>query len=120
VTVNGRSYDVEVASGGAVQHIAPRVSVADVPAATVPAPAVAAKRLLDDGGAHNIKAPLAGTVLRVLVAADQEVGVGDVLFVLEAMKMEIEVRAPCAGAAVAIAVRQGDAVEVGRVLAQLG
>jgi oxaloacetate decarboxylase alpha subunit len=118
VVVNGRSYDVEVASSGAMQHIATRVSIADVPATAKPAPA-AAKRLLDDGPVHNVKAPLAGTVLRVLCVADQEVQAGDVMFVLEAMKMEIEVRAPCAGAAAAIAVRQGDAVEAGRVLAQL-
>jgi oxaloacetate decarboxylase alpha subunit len=120
VTVNGRSYDVEVAPGGAVQHIAARVAGAGVPAGALPAAApAAAKRLLEDGPVHNVKAPLAGTVLRVLCVADQEVGQGDVMFVLEAMKMEVEVRAPCAGAAAAIAVRQGDAVEVGRVLAQL-
>jgi oxaloacetate decarboxylase alpha subunit len=118
VTVNGRSYDVEVASGGAVQQIAPRVSVADVPAAATPSPA-AVKRLLDDAPVHDVKAPLAGTVLRVLCVANQEVQAGDVMFVLEAMKMEIEVRAPRNGAAATIAVRQGDAIEAGRVLAQL-
>jgi oxaloacetate decarboxylase alpha subunit len=115
VTVNGRSYEVEVAASGAVQRVAP---LGDVPA-VAPTPPAAAKRLLDDGGARDVKAPLAGTVLRVLVAADQEVQAGDILFVLEAMKMEIEVRAPCAGATGAIAVRQGDAVETGRVLAQI-
>jgi biotin carboxyl carrier protein len=91
-----------------------------VPAAALPeTPAAAARRLLENGAVHNVKAPLAGTVLRVLCVADQEVHAGDVVFVLEAMKMEIEVRAPHGGAAVAIAVRQGDAVEAGRVLAQL-
>jgi oxaloacetate decarboxylase alpha subunit len=114
VTVNGRSYDVEVANGGA----SPRLSAASAPAAAVPAPS--GKRLLEQvAGAQSVKAPLAGTVLRVLVVAEQRVQSGDVLFVLEAMKMEVEVRAPSGGSAAAIAVRQGDAVEVGRVLAQL-
>jgi oxaloacetate decarboxylase alpha subunit len=115
VTVNGRSYDVDVAPNGAVQRVAPLATVAD----PTQAPAAAARRLFDDGAARDVKAPLAGTVLRVLVTAEQEVREGDVLFVLEAMKMEIEVRAPCTGATGAIAVRQGDSVEAGRVLAQL-
>jgi len=118
ITVNGRSYDVEVASGGAVIAVAPRLSVATTPAAA--APASTPRRTLEPPpGAHNVKAPLAGTVLRVLCATGQSVQTGDVLLVLEAMKMEVEVRAPHAGSVATIGVRQGDAVEVGRVLAQL-
>jgi oxaloacetate decarboxylase alpha subunit len=67
-----------------------------------------------------VKAPLAGTVLRVLAAVEQNVQTGEVLLVLEAMKMEVEVRAPRAGTIAEIGVRQGDAVDVGRVLVQLG
>jgi oxaloacetate decarboxylase alpha subunit len=120
VTVNGRSYDVEVASGGTVTHATPRLSVATAPLAAVPAPASTPRRALEPApGAHNVKAPLAGTVLRVLVTTGQSVQAGDVLLVLEAMKMEVEVRAPHAGSVATIAVRQGDVVEVGRVLAQL-
>jgi oxaloacetate decarboxylase (Na+ extruding) subunit alpha len=118
VTVNGTSYDVEVTSGGAVDRIAPRASVATRLAAALPA-ANPARAQEAPAGAQTVKAPLAGTVLRVLAAVDQPVQAGDVMLVLEAMKMEVEVRAPLAGTVAAIGVRQGDVVEVGRVLAQL-
>jgi oxaloacetate decarboxylase alpha subunit len=115
VTVNGRHYDVEVAPSGALQRVAPLAPRANTVASTTPA----ARPVLDEGPARDVKAPLAGTVLRVLTAGDQAVREGDILFVLEAMKMEIEVRAPCAGVTRTVTVRQGDAVDVGRVLTQL-
>jgi oxaloacetate decarboxylase alpha subunit len=110
VTVDGRSYAVEVAEGGAVQSIAPRPAAPAPSAAPAAAPAAAAQR---------VAAPLAGTVLRVLCGTGQSVQSGEVLAVLEAMKMEVEVRAPRAGTVAAIAIRQGDAVEVGRTLVEL-
>ncbi len=120
VTVNGRSYDVAVASGGNVEHATPRVSVATVPtAATAPTPAPRRAASEQPAGGTSVKAPLAGTVLRVLTGTGQGVQSGDVLLVLEAMKMEVEVRAPQAGTVAEIAVRQGDAVEVGRALVRL-
>ncbi len=120
VTVNGRSYDVAVASGGNVEHATPRVSVATVPtAATAPTPAPRRAASEQPAGGTSVKAPLAGTVLRVLAGTGQGVQSGDVLLVLEAMKMEVEVRAPQAGTVAEIAVRQGDAVEVGRALVRL-
>jgi oxaloacetate decarboxylase alpha subunit len=118
ITVNGKSYDVEVTSGGAVNRVAPRVSAATVPTAALPA-APPARAQEPPAGAQTVKAPLAGTVLRVLAAVDQPVQAGDVLLVLEAMKMEVEVRAPHAGTVAAIGVRQGDVVEVGRSLVHL-
>jgi oxaloacetate decarboxylase (Na+ extruding) subunit alpha len=110
VTVNGRSYDVEVSSGGSVERITHVGRGADRRPESAQEPA---------GEAQDVAAPLAGTILRVLVAPGQRVGSGDVLLVLEAMKMEIEVRAPKAGTVARIAVKDGDAVEVGRTLAQL-
>jgi oxaloacetate decarboxylase alpha subunit len=118
VKVNGKTYDVEVASGGAVDHVTPRVSVATAPTAAMPAPNPARAQEAP-ASAQTVKAPLAGTVLRVLAGVDQHVQAGDVLLVLEAMKMEVEVRAPHAGTVAAIGVRQGDVVEVGRALAHL-
>jgi len=120
VMVNGRSYDVEVAPSGAVGAPSPRGSGATTPIARARVPSAPKRAHEAPPGAHAVKAPLAGTVLRVLVSLDQPVQSGDVLMVLEAMKMEVEVRAPQAGIVTEIAVRQGDAVEVGRVLALLG
>jgi oxaloacetate decarboxylase (Na+ extruding) subunit alpha len=115
VTVNGRSYDVEVAGTGSSAPL--RVSVATAPAQAAPAPAP--RRAADAANGLGVKAPLAGTVLRVLTSTGHNVQSGDILLVLEAMKMEVEVRAPRPGTISEIAVRQGDAVEVGRVLALL-
>ena len=66
--------------------------------------------------ARQIKAPLAGTVVRVMVGVGETVNAGDVLIVLEAMKMEAEVQAPAAGTVAAIRVRGGDSVQLGQIL----
>ena len=106
VSVNGRTYDVVVSDAGAVESIAPAAGQGG--SAAQPA------------AAEPVRAPLAGTIVRVLVREGQQVGPGDVLLVLEAMKMETEIRAPQAGVVVNLAVKPGDAVEVGRVLLELG
>ncbi len=108
VTVNGRTYDVVVAAGGAVESIAPAA------AAAPPAPPAPAEP------AEPVRAPLAGNIIRVLAREGQRVSSGEVLVVLEAMKMETEIRASKPGVVRNVAVKQGDAVEVGRPLLQLG
>ena len=72
------------------------------------------------GDGEGIKAPLAGSVARVLVKEGQEIEAGDVLIVLEAMKMETEITAPAGGTVTAVLVSAGDAVTGGQVLVQLG
>ncbi len=103
VTVSGKRYVVEVEEGG-------EVSAVSVASNTQPPPAA--------GGAP-INAPLAGNIFKVNVGAGDRVSEGDVLIILEAMKMETEVRAPRSGIIAAVKVSVGDSVSVGDVLLDL-
>ncbi|HOZ72723.1 MAG TPA: biotin/lipoyl-binding protein, partial [Spirochaetales bacterium] len=90
VTVNGQSYDVGVEElGASASYAAPvaQAPAAAAPVAPVPAAAPAAPA---PAGATTVKAPMPGTVLSIKVAAGQAVKRGDVLLILEAMKMENE------------------------------
>jgi len=106
VTVNGQSYVVEVAEGG---------DVSSVQSAAPAAPAAAAP----SGGGEALPAPLAGTIVKINVAAGDSVASGDVVLILEAMKMETEVRASRAGSVAEVCVKVGDAVNVGDALIKL-
>jgi oxaloacetate decarboxylase alpha subunit len=102
VTVNGQAYVVEVQAGGDVSNIAP------VASAAAPAPAA--------GQGEVISAPLAGNIFKVNVNVGEHVQQGDVILILEAMKMETEIRAPQAGTINMISVSEGDSVTVGDAL----
>jgi oxaloacetate decarboxylase alpha subunit len=106
VVVNGTGYDVTVSAGGAISSVAP----AATPAAA-PAPAAS--------GGTVVEAPLAGNIFKVNVTAGQSVAAGDVVMILEAMKMETEVRAASGGTVASIAVKEGDAVHTGDPLLTL-
>ncbi|WP_420600120.1 sodium-extruding oxaloacetate decarboxylase subunit alpha [Neptuniibacter sp.] len=106
ITVNGQNYVVQVTEGGDISAVAP----AAAPAAPAAAPA---------GDAEAVPAPLAGNIWKVQVAAGQAVQEGDVLVILEAMKMETEVRAARAGTVSSVDVKEGDAVQVGDTLLTL-
>jgi len=71
------------------------------------------------GGGEVITSPMAGNIFSVMVSAGQTVAEGDVVIILEAMKMETEVRARSGGTVSSIAVKEGDAVAVGQVLINL-
>jgi oxaloacetate decarboxylase alpha subunit len=109
VKVNGQSYVVEVTEGGDVSAIAP-VSQAAAPAA----PAVVST------AGVPLPAPLAGNIFKVHVEIGDKVQAGDVIVILEAMKMETEVRAPEAGIVSEVNVKVGDSVTVGQALITLG
>ena len=104
VTVEGHAYDVLVAPGGQVTQVQPAAE--STPQATPP----------PTGSARNIPAPLAGNIFKINVAAGQAVKPGDIVMILEAMKMETEVRASESGTVQAVLVKEGDAVQVGDVL----
>ena len=108
VKVDGQSYVVEVAEGGDVSAIAP------VSQATAPAPVPAS------GAGAALAAPLAGNIFNVNVVVGDSVAAGDVIVILEAMKMETEVRATQAGTVSGVSVKVGDAVAVGDTLITVG
>lgn len=110
VTVNGTTYDVCVEEVG-------EVAAASAPVAA--APAVAPAPVAAPVAGENVCAPMPGTILSVAVSAGQAVKKGDVLCVLEAMKMENEIYAPRDGEISAVSVAKGESVESGKVLVVL-
>ncbi|SDH08970.1 oxaloacetate decarboxylase, alpha subunit [Vibrio xiamenensis] len=107
ITVNNQSYVVSVNEGGDVSQVA-----------AAPAPAAAPTATPAQGG-EPMNAPLAGNIWKVHAKPGDAVEEGQVLLILEAMKMETEIRAPRAGQIASIDVTEGDAVDVGAPLLQL-
>ncbi|WP_448548321.1 sodium-extruding oxaloacetate decarboxylase subunit alpha [Thalassotalea fusca] len=108
VSVDGKVYEVVVAPSGAIQSVN-----------TTSASDAAIKQTASVSAEETLNAPLAGNIFKVLVAEGEHVEAGDVVIVMEAMKMETEVRAVSAGEIVQINVREGDSVTVGEVLLSL-
>lgn len=108
VNVNGTVYEVAVE----VMDGAPAAPAA----AAAPAPAPVAA----PAGGEKVASPMPGTILAVNVSNGQTVKKGDVLFVLEAMKMENEIMAPCAGTVASVSVTKGAAVDTGALLCVIG
>ena len=130
VTLNDRTYEVEVEAGKAMlldeyAAVAPAAAVAAPVAASAaapaaapaPAPAPAAAPAPVAGEAVN--APMPGNILKVNVTAGQSVNEGDVLVILEAMKMENEIMAPKAGTVAQVLVSKGSTVDTGATLVVL-
>ena len=110
VKVNGQAYVVEVAEGGDVTALASvETSTSTAPAAPAPS----------SGTGVTIDAPLAGNIFKILVKPGEDVEANQVVIIMEAMKMETEIRAVEAGTVGDIAVREGDAVQVGDTLLTL-
>lgn len=118
ITVNGIAYDVAVEELGA--GAVPTAPVAAAPvAAPVAAPAPATPAASGAEGAVKIAAPMPGKILAIKANAGQAVKRGDVVMILEAMKMENEITAPEDGTIAGINVAVGDSVESGDTLASL-
>ena len=112
VTLNNRVYEVEVEQGQAMLIDEYELSAPAAPAA----PAAAAAPVSVAAG-EPVKSPMPGNILRIEVSQGQQVKEGDVLMVLEAMKMENEIVATKSGTIAQIAVSKGAVVETGAVLA---
>lgn len=130
VTINGQSYDVTLEEVGVSGFSAPRPAaqapaatqapVQQAPAALAPAPAPAAAPAAASAvGSFIIKAPMPGTVLSFKVEVGQDVKRGDVVLILEAMKMENEIVASQAGRVVGLRVPAGSSVNTGDSLVDL-
>jgi methylmalonyl-CoA carboxyltransferase small subunit len=123
ITIDGKTYEVEVEAAepesAATPHNFTGVNIASaplrVPAASAPAPAAA-------GGPVNeekvCRSPVSGIVVRITAQVGQSLQQGDILLVLEAMKMETNITAPSAGKIEAIRVNQGDSVQAGQVVVE--
>ena len=109
VTVNGNVYEI----------VLEVIDKADIKTPAAPAAAPAAPVAPASAGATTITAPMPGTILKVNVANGQAVKKGDVLMVLEAMKMENEIMAPADGTVSSVNVNAGASVEAGSVLCTL-
>ncbi len=114
VSVNGTQYDVVVGPGDAdISQVTP------VAAAPAPVAAPAAATPPSTGGTE-IRAPLAGSVIDVLVAVCDQVNDGDPVMIVEAMKMETEIRANASGKIQSIAIKKGDAIQADQSLMTIG
>ncbi|MDP5146069.1 sodium-extruding oxaloacetate decarboxylase subunit alpha [Shewanella sp. ULN5] len=112
VNVEGKSYVVEVSQGGDITQI--------IPSTAQSAPVATQSAVVSSGVVKStMTAPLSGNIFKVLVANGQAVKAGEVVIILEAMKMETEVRANEDGVVTNLAVKQGDSVTVGSTLLDL-
>ena len=123
ITVNGNTYEVVVEEVGA-QASAPVYAPATVAPVATAAPAAApaapkAPAASGAAGANKVIAPMPGTILDMKVSVGQSVKKGDVICVLEAMKMENDIPAPCDGVIASINVQKGASVNAGEVIASL-
>ena len=108
VNVNGTVYEVELEEMTGAPAAAP---------VAAPAPSAAAAPA---AGGEKVTSPMPGTILSVNVAAGDAVKRGQVLMILEAMKMENEIMCPCDGTVASVSVTQGAAVESGTLLCTIG
>jgi biotin carboxyl carrier protein len=127
VNVNGIPFEIEmqkpinaakhpVLAAAKAQNAAPAPAAAPAAPAPSSAPAAAAPSSVPAGSGNMMKAPLPGTITDIKVQVGQTVNVGDVVVVLEAMKMQNNIESEYAGKVTSIVVKQGDTVMEGAVL----
>ena len=115
ITVEGKTYEVEVEEIGSTAAAVSRPTPASAPAAApVKKPAAPVR-----AGSNEVSAPMPGTILQIKVTEGQSVKAGDVLCILEAMKMENEIVSPRDGVIASVHVRKGDTVDSGTPMVSL-
>lgn len=124
IKLNNKVYEVEVevsSNNGSIQMPATQATpVASAQVASAPAspdPAVAPANI--EGG-QKVEVPMPGTILDIRVQVGQKINKGDVIAILEAMKMENEIVAPVSGQILAVGVAKGDSVNVGNLIVSIG
>ena len=125
VTLNNRTYEVEVEAGQAMlldeyEAVAPAAAPAAAPAPAAAAPAAAPAAPVVTGAGEPVNAPMPGTILKVNVTQGQAVKEGEVLCILEAMKMENEIMASKGGTVTQVLVAKGSIVDTGAPLVIIG
>ena len=117
ITVDGKTYEMDVeligSNGAAVQPVAKAAPAPVVSAPAAPAPAVSKPAAASTGA---VTAPMPGTILKVLKASGDAVKAGDVVLILEAMKMENEITAPADGVIGSLSLTEGSTVAGGDLL----
>ena len=116
VSFKGQSYTVSVSAGGTITTMSSPSGKAIEDSKESQKESSAPL----SNGKEDISAPLSGTIWKTLVSPNQSVKEGDTLIVLEAMKMETEIKATCSGVVVSVDVKEGDSVTVGQLLLSLG
>jgi oxaloacetate decarboxylase alpha subunit len=115
VSFKGKSYTVNVSAGGSITSMN----------GSTDEPILSSQDSLGDSSPltnekEDVSAPLSGTIWKILVSPNQNVKKGDTLLVLEAMKMETEIKATRSGVVLNVGVKEGDSVTVGQLLLSLG
>lgn len=121
ITVNGKTYEVQVEETDSVE-IAPQPIQNNSTTAAAPAQQekpVETKPTASAAG-QSVTSPMPGNILDVKISQGDSVKMGQILIILEAMKMENEITSPCDGIVSSVLVRKGDAVDAGAVMVTIG
>lgn len=117
ITVNGNAYEVEIEEVKAAAAPAPKAAPAP---AAAPAPKAAPAAAPAAAGETTVNAPMPGKIVKLVASVGQAVNAGDTLLILEAMKMQNEITAPCAGTVKSFSVNAGDSVKPGQPMVVVG
>ena len=120
ITVNGNAYEVEIEEVKAAAAAAPAPKAAPAPAATPAPKAAPAAAPAASAGDETVTAPMPGKIVKLVASVGQAVNAGDTLLILEAMKMQNEIAAPCAGTVKSFSVNAGDSVKPGQAMVVVG